>query len=101
MCVSDFQLFKPRELINGLRYEVKIWYTSKGVTPLQSLPFLYKFMPNLKFYENWKFFKNICGSSNSRKILAVVLKLHTNTSINDDRNISINDVWYWIWPKSM
>ena len=55
-----------------------IWYRSGGaVTPLQSWRFLCKLMPNLKLW-NFEFLKKVCGSSNFRKIWAIVLKMHTN-----------------------
>ena len=66
--VLDFQIFKPLYFINGLRYQIKIWYSSKAVTSLYSLRFSCKLMPNLKFYKIFNLLKNVCGSSNFRKI---------------------------------
>ena len=37
-----------------------------------------KWMPNLKFYGILNFLKNVCGSSNFRKIWPIILKMHTN-----------------------
>ena len=41
-----------------------------------------------------EFIKNVCDSSNCREIWAIGLELYTN-------EISINDHWYWIRPKSI
>ena len=77
-CVSDFQHFKPRWLINSLRYRYEIWCTSESITTLQSWLFSWRLMPDLWFYGIINFFKKGRGSSNFRKIRAIVLKLHTN-----------------------
>ena len=71
--VLNFLIF-----INGLRYRVEIWYSSEAATPLRSWQFSCKLTPNLGFYGISNFLKNVCGSSNFRKIWAIVLKLHIN-----------------------
>ena len=80
MCVyvqfSTFQ--KARYLINSLKYQYEIWFTSKAVTTLQSCLFSWELMPDLWFYGILNFLKNVRGSSNFRKIRAIVLKLHPN-----------------------
>ena len=50
-------------------------------------------MLNLRFYVILNFLRNFCDSSNFRKIWATVLKLY--------KNISIEKIRYWIWPKSI
>ena len=34
VCVSNFQRFKPLQLINGLRYRYEIWYNIEAITTL-------------------------------------------------------------------
>ena len=73
--VLDFQIFKPLQFISGLRYRVKILYSSEAVTSLQSSGFSCKLMTNLRFYGISNCLKNVYG--NFRKIWAVILKLNT------------------------
>ena len=74
----DFLIFEPLQFINDLRYRVQIWYSSEAVMPLESWQYLCKFKPNLKFYGILDFLKNVYGSSNFRKIWAIVQKMHRN-----------------------
>ena len=75
----DFLIFKPLWFNNVLRYRVKIWCSSEAVTPLQSWQFSCKLTSNLRFYRVSNFLKIVCGSSDFRRIWAIVLKLPTNT----------------------
>ena len=91
-----------------MRYRVEIWYSSEAVTPLESWQFSCRLTPNLRFYGILNFLKNVCGSSNFRKIWAIVLKIHTNI-INRSRTFGIefaqnrlkrsNFLRFWIFFK--
>ena len=56
-CVSDFQRFKPLWLINGLRCQYEICYTSEAITTLQLWLFSWQLMPDLWFYRILNFLK--------------------------------------------
>ena len=86
--VSDFQRLKPRWLINGLRYQYEISYVSEAITTLQSWLFSWQLMPDLWFYGILNFLKKGRGSSNFRKIRAIVLKLNINI-LHPSRNFGI------------
>ena len=61
-----------------MRYRYEIWYTSEAVTTLYSWPFSWELIPDAWFYGILSFLKHVRGSSNFRKIRAIVPKLHTN-----------------------
>ena len=71
-----------------MRYQYDISYASEAITTLQSWLFSWQLMPNLWFYGILNFLKKGRGSSNLRKIQAIVLKLHTNI-LHPSRNFGI------------
>ena len=54
-------------------------------------------MPDLWFYGILNFLKNVHGSSNFRKIQAIVLKLHTNTIYYIDQGILVSNFVKFDW----
>ena len=88
VCVRARWTFKPLWLINGLKYRVEIWYSREAITLFHSWRFSCKLMPKLKLYGILNLLKNVCGSFTFRKILTIVLKLHTNI-IYRSRNFGI------------
>ena len=69
-------------------FQYEIWYASETITTLSSWLFSWQLMPDLWFYEILNFLKKGRGSSNFRKIRAIVLKLHPNI-LHPSRNFGI------------
>ena len=71
-----------------MRYQYETWYASEAITTLQSWLFSWQLMSDLWYYGILNFLQKGRGSSNLRKIRAIVLKLHTNI-LHPSRNFGI------------
>ena len=71
------------------RLEISIWnFVSEVIITLSSWLFSWQLMPDLWFYGILNFLRKGRGSSNFRKIRAIVLKLHINI-LHRSRNFGI------------
>ena len=85
VCVCA-RLYNFQTTIIHKRREISSWNLAQQWSShaLQSWQSSCKLTPNLRFYEISNFLKNDCGSKQS---------------FAHKYNTSINDLWYWIWPK--